>query len=280
MVLFPNCKINLGLNVTSKRADNYHNIETVFYPIDWCDALEILPANKIQPTLSPLNPVEFSCTGLTVPGNPSDNICLKAYSLLNKDFPALLPSSSIHLHKTIPTGAGLGGGSSNGAFTLLLINNIFNLNLTTEQLHQYAFNLGSDCPFFIHNTPCFATGRGEQHEPLPLDLSPFSFLIVYPGIHIRTAWAFAQLQPSPSCKPVKDIVTQPVISWKDELLNDFEVPIFQEYPQIKEIKNTLYTNGALYASLSGSGSSVYGIFHKNKVPQLKWNNNYIQKVIL
>lgn len=278
MVLFPNCKINLGLNITSKRPDGYHNIETVFYPLNWCDAIELIPGDKTSLSPSSAHPVQFSCSGLTIPGNPSDNICLKAYQLLKKDFPSL-PPVYMHLHKTIPTGAGLGGGSSNGAFTLLLANQKFNLNLSSNQLSRYALMLGSDCPFFIMNTPCYATGRGEQAAPLPLSLSAYSFLVVYPGIHIPTAWAFSQLTPRLPVKPAKDIVMQPLTSWKNELVNDFELPVFREYPQIESVKKTLYANGALYASLTGSGSSVYGIFHKNKVPELKWDKGYIQKTI-
>ncbi|HTN09013.1 4-(cytidine 5'-diphospho)-2-C-methyl-D-erythritol kinase [Agriterribacter sp.] len=278
MVLFPNCKINIGLNITSKRADGYHNIATIFYPINWHDAIELIPRSAVTLSSLPVAPVQFSYSGLPVPGNTSDNICLKAYHLLKKDFPEL-PPVFLHLHKSIPTGAGLGGGSANGAFTLLLFNKKFNLNLSPEQLTGYALKLGSDCPFFIINTPCYATGRGEQTEPLPLDLSAYSFLIVHPGIHIQTAWAFSKLTPVQPSKPIKSIVQQPIETWSNELLNDFEPPVFREYPQIAEVKKILYANGALYASLSGSGSSVYGIFSKNKAPELKWDKNYTHKII-
>lgn len=275
MVLFSNCKINIGLNIISKRADSYHDIETVFYPMHWYDAVEIVPLPDNNALSASLH---FTQSGLLIPGKEADNICLKAYQILKKDFPGI-PPVNMHLHKTIPAGAGLGGGSANGAFTLLLINKKFNLNLSSEQLIQYALQLGSDCPFFINNQPCYAMERGEKMEMLALNLSSHSFLIVYPAIHINTAWAFSRVTPARSPKPVKTIVQQPVETWKDELVNDFELPVFSQYPQIAQIKKSLYDNGALYASLSGSGSSVYGIFSKNKVPDLKWDKNYTQKII-
>lgn len=278
MVLFPNCKINIGLNVTSKRADGYHDIATIFYPLTWRDAVEVIPLAAGTQPASDAAPVRFTSTGLRVPGATGDNICLKAYQLLKKDFPAL-PPVALHLHKSIPTGAGLGGGSSDGAFTLLLLNKKFRLNLSDEQLIQYALQLGSDCPFFIINRPCYATGRGEETTLLPLDLSAYAFLIVYPGIHISTAWAFSQLLPALPGRAVTSIVQQPVETWRDELTNDFELPVFRAHPPIEEIKKILYANGALYASLTGSGSAVYGIFSKNKVPELLWDKHYIQKII-
>lgn len=277
-MLFPNCKINIGLNVTSKRADGYHDIATIFYPLPWCDAVEAVSLAAGTPPASDTAPVQFTSTGLRIPGTAGDNICLKAYQLLKNDFPAL-PPAALHLHKSIPTGAGLGGGSSDGAFTLLLLNKKFRLNLSTEQLLQYALTLGSDCPFFIINRPCYATGRGEETTLLPLDLSAYSFLIVYPAIHISTAWAFSRLVPAFPSTAVTSIVQQPVETWKDKLINDFELPVFHAHPPIAEIKKILYANGALYASLTGSGSAVYGIFSKNKVPRLQWDKHYIQKII-
>lgn len=276
MVLFPNCKINIGLNVIAKRPDGYHDIETVFYPVNWCDALELMVPSQ---TNSVASGVQFSYTGLPVPGIPANNICLKAYYLLKKDFPQL-PPISLHLHKCIPTGAGLGGGSSDGAFTLELINTKCKLNLSQQQLSAYALQLGSDCPFFIFNTPVYATGRGEAMEPVDLDLSAFSFLIIHPGIHIPTAWAFSQLHPTRPAKSAKHTIQQPITTWRNELTNDFELPVFQEYPQIAAIKASLYAAGALYASLSGSGSAVYGIFTKNEVPELNWDQAYSWKIIL
>ena len=272
MVLFSNCKINLGLNITEKRADGYHNIETAFYPVQWHDAIEI-----IQAADSAVSP-SFTATGLVIPGKKADNICLKAYMVLKKDFPKL-PTIKMHLHKSVPVGAGLGGGSGNGAFTLQLINKKFNLGLSSEQLIDYAFQLGSDCPFFIVNQPCFATSRGEKMEVISLDLSGYSILIIHPGIHINTALAFSKLEPQKPIKSIRDIIQQPVETWKKELVNDFEKTIFREFPEIKTIKQLLYNRGALYVSLSGSGSSIYGIFAKNDLPQVNLRNNYLQKII-
>ena len=275
MVLFSNCKINIGLNIISKRSDSYHNIETVFYPMNWYDAVEIvpLPDNNLLSTS-----LHFTQSGLPIPGKEADNICLKAYQVLKKDFPGI-PAVNMHLHKTIPAGAGLGGGSANGAYTLLLLNKKFNLNLSTKRLLEYALQLGSDCPFFIINQPCYATERGEKMELATLNLSPYSFLIVHPAIHVNTAWAFSQVTPARPEKPVKTIVQQPVETWKEELVNDFEPPVFNQYPEIAEVKKLLYDNGALYASLSGTGSSVYGIFSKNNLPKINWDKNYSQKII-
>lgn len=278
MVLFPNCKINLGLHVTSKRRDGYHNIETVFLPVEWLDAIEVVTNANCTPSDSKPLPIQFSSSGLSIPGALQANICIKAYHLLKKDFPDL-PPILLHLHKTIPTGAGLGGGSSNGAFTLILLNNKFNLRLTTKQLMDYAAHLGSDCPFFMVNQPCYATGKGEKINSLSLDLSQFSFLIVHPGIHIQTAWAFSNITPKAPHLSLEKIIQQPIAAWKNTLFNDFELPVFEKYPQIKTLKETLYQHGALYASLSGSGSAVFGIFHKNQVPHLEWNKDYLHKMI-
>lgn len=251
MLLFPNCKINLGLHILNKREDGFHNLETVFYPISINDALEIIPAADTD--------LQFSQTGLTVEGNEADNICVKAYHLLKKDFPQL-PGAKMHLHKAIPMGAGLGGGSADGAFALQLLNTIFKLQLTQQQLINYALQLGSDCPFFIINQPCFATGRGEIMEPVPLDLSAYKIAIINPRIHVNTGWAFSQLTPAVPAKSIQQIITQPIQTWKDEMKNDFEDVVFAAHPSIKSIKETLYNSGALYAAMSGSGSTVFGIF--------------------
>ncbi len=251
MLFFPNCKINLGLHILNKREDGFHNIETVFYPLNIKDALEVIPHSGEQ--------LQFTQTGLTVAGSEADNICVKAYHLLKKDFPQL-PAVQMHLHKIIPMGAGLGGGSADGAFTLQLLNTKFHLNLSKEQLIDYALQLGSDCPFFIANKPCYATSRGEILQPVILDLSAYKIAVVNPGIHINTGWAFSQLTPATSLKSIQQIITQPIQSWKDELLNDFEIPVFKAHPEIKAIKESLYSSGAVYAAMSGSGSTVFGIF--------------------
>jgi 4-diphosphocytidyl-2-C-methyl-D-erythritol kinase len=263
MLSFPNCKINLGLNIAGKRADGYHNIVTVFYPIQINDVLEIIPADEFK----------FSISGLAVEGNTNDNLCVKAYSLLKKDFEQLLPVN-FFLHKAIPTGAGLGGGSADGAFSLMLLNEKFRLDLSEAQLINYASQLGSDCPFFIINKPCFASGRGEVLEPAQIDLSKYSFLLVHPNIHINTAWAFSQLNISDKNSSIKEITTQPISSWKDKLINDFEEPVFNKYPELKMIKEKLYNAGALYASMSGSGSSFFGIFEKNNIPSISFEKNF------
>jgi 4-diphosphocytidyl-2-C-methyl-D-erythritol kinase len=255
MILFPNAKINLGLRVVRKREDGYHDIETVFYPIDGLrDALEIVRGTTDTP-------VDFNITGLPVQGETHQNLCVKAYTLLKQDFPAI-PSIQMHLHKTIPMGAGLGGGSADGAFTLRLLNQQFQLGLTQEQLIQYALQLGSDCPFFILNQPCFATGRGEIMKPLSLDLSAYQFVLVNPGIHVPTGWAFGQLQPAIPSISCEQIVTQDPSTWQDQLINDFETSVMSAYPEIRELKDTLYQHGAVYASMTGTGSTVYGIFKK------------------
>lgn len=252
MIQFPNCKINLGLSILAKRADGFHVLETIFYPVSLTDALEILPADTLTLTQS----------GIAVPGDPSENLCLKAYHLLKKDFPQL-PAVQIHLHKHIPMGAGLGGGSSDGTFALHILNQQFNLGLSDNQLIDYASQLGSDCPFFVYNKACHATGRGEILTPIALDLSNYQLLLVHPGKHISTAWAFQQLTPHEKSESIQSIIEKPITQWKDCLINDFEVPVFKAEPNLAMIKEQLYQLGAIYASMSGSGSSLYGIFPAN-----------------
>jgi len=269
MVVFPNAKINLGLTVLNKRDDGYHNLETVFLPILIKDILEIIPSDKF----------EFNVSGILIDTKPEENICIKAYQLLKKDFHGL-PSVKIHLHKAIPTGAGLGGGSADGAFILKLLNKIFELNLSTNQLINYALQLGSDCPFFIYNTPCIASGRGEVLEKIDLDLSAYKIIAINPGIHISTGWAFTQLSSALAAKSIKDIIHQPINTWKDQLKNDFEEPVFKQHPEIESIKDELYNKGAIYASMSGSGSSVYGIFKKEETVNLSFPEKYFVKELL
>jgi 4-diphosphocytidyl-2-C-methyl-D-erythritol kinase len=261
MIQFPNCKINLGLSILAKRPDGYHELETVFYPIAISDALEILPADSLTITQS----------GIPVPGDPTQNLCLKAYHLLKKDFPQI-PSVQMHLHKNIPMGAGLGGGSSDGTTALLILNQQFGLGLNDQQLIDYASQLGSDCPFFVYNKACHATGRGEILSPIELDLSNYQFVLVHPGIHISTAWAFQQLNPHTKTESIKAIIEKPIAEWKDYLMNDFEAAVFKAEPALSEIKSKLYQLGAIYASMSGSGSSLFGIFpkdHFNQVPTME-----------
>jgi 4-diphosphocytidyl-2-C-methyl-D-erythritol kinase len=270
MIVFPNAKINIGLQVTGKRADGYHNLQTIFFPVQVKDALEII-SNDGQEA-----PFTFSQTGDPITGKEENNLCIKAWKLLKNDFPAL-PAIRMHLHKSIPMGAGLGGGSADGSFTLQLINKKYRLGLTDTQLAGYALQLGSDCPFFIFNKPCYATGRGELLKEQPLDLSSYKILIVNPGIHISTAWAFASLSPTASSVNLVEAVQHPVEKWKGMVINDFEKPVLAAWPAIAELKETLYRSGALYASLSGSGSTVYGIFRKEPEPVLNFPAGYFYK---
>lgn len=260
MVLFPNCKINLGLHIIRKREDGYHDLETVFYPIALRDALEAIRTEKPG--------IQFTSSGLPVAGNPHDNLCVKAYHLLQKDFPEL-PGLQVHLHKQIPMGAGLGGGSADGAFMLQLINRLCNLELEQEQLIRYALQLGSDCPFFILNRPCFAEGRGERMQPIPLDLSGYRFVLINPGIHVSTAQAFAGISPQKPAQPITTITSLPVTEWRNRLVNDFEAHVTDLHPAIGIAKAELYAQGALYAAMTGSGSTVYGLFPKNATPRIQ-----------
>lgn len=271
MIVFPNCKINLGLRILRKRNDSYHDLETVFYPLPFYDVLEIIQSEDKS--------TSFTGSGLAIEVTGNDNLCIKAYELFKKDFPDL-PALKIHLHKAIPSGAGLGGGSADAAFTLSLLNKKFNLNVSTGELINYALQLGSDCPFFIINKPCFATGKGEILEPIQTDLPAYNFVIINPGIHVSTAKVFTRVTPAVPAKSVKEIIQQPVETWKDELINDFEITVFDQYPEIKTIKEELYSKGAVYASLSGSGSTVYGIFKKENLPQLFFPENYFVKQLI
>ncbi|HUP12007.1 MAG TPA: 4-(cytidine 5'-diphospho)-2-C-methyl-D-erythritol kinase [Niastella sp.] len=282
MVVFPNCKINVGLHVTRKREDGYHDLETIFYPLPLHDALEIvrreIPASQDRLANGkremPDNAApSLHMSGLPVQGNPEDNLCIKAYNLLKKDHPQL-GDVDIYLHKAIPMGAGLGGGSADGAFALQLLNDKFQLKLSRDKLLDYSLQLGSDCPFFIINKPCFANGRGELLQSIELDLSAYSFLVVHPGVHINTGWAFAQLTPTPSPKPLQDIIQQPVDTWRTILKNDFETPVCKHHPDMQAIKDRLYNSGALYASMTGSGSCFFGIFAKEQLPTLQWPSSY------
>ena len=253
MVVFPNAKINLGLRVVAKRSDGYHDIDTVFYPIPFYDILEIIPSNKN---------IEFTFSGKEIKGDINSNLCFKAYQLIKKDYPQI-PSVKIHLHKNIPMGAGLGGGSSDGAFMLKMLNEKFQLGITDDALEQYALQLGSDCPFFIANKACGASGRGEQFESIELDLKNKSFLLVNPGLHVSTADAFSKINIANNISPCTSVVKHPIDKWKELLINDFEHSVFEIHPILKEIKETLYSAGAIYASMTGTGSSIYGIFEKD-----------------
>jgi 4-diphosphocytidyl-2-C-methyl-D-erythritol kinase len=263
MIVFPNCKINLGLHIIRKRPDGFHDLETVFYPLPLTDALEVISPGTLV----------FTGSGIPVPGNTTDNLCLKAWHLLKQDFPAL-PEINIHLHKHIPIGAGLGGGSADAAFILQLLNKRFELSLTEGQLIAYAAKLGSDCAFFIPNKPCYATGRGEMLEPISLNLDGWSFVLVYPGIHVNTGWAFGRITPKVPTQSLRDSILAPVENWKELISNDFEAPVFSAHPELAQIKKELYTYGAVYATMSGSGSAIVGIFPKNKTSGITFSDDY------
>ncbi len=263
MISFPNCKINLGLTIVGKRNDGFHNLETIFYPIALKDVLEIIQAENFT----------IKTTGIPIDGNSEKNLCVKAYQLLRQKFD--LPPIYMHLHKTIPLGAGLGGGSSDGAAALLLLNQKFQLGLTQNELLDLALQLGSDCPFFILNQPCLATGRGEKLHPLQIpELTGLRIVIINPGIHINTGWAFSQIKTAPASASLQSIISKPVAEWKNTLRNDFEQAVFTTHPEIKIIKEELYNKGALYAAMSGSGASVFGIFEKNAHPSFNFPNHY------
>jgi 4-diphosphocytidyl-2-C-methyl-D-erythritol kinase len=249
MIVFPNCKVNLGLQILGKRPDGYHDLETVFYPIAYHDILEFVPATAFQ----------FSSTGLTIGSDPSSNLCVRAYHMLKQSFPEM-PAVKMHLHKVVPMGAGLGGGSADGSYTLKALNDYFQLGLSTEELINLSLKLGSDCPFFIHDRPVIARGRGEIMEVIDLDLSAYTIAIIHPGIHISTAKAFSGVVPRGQSRGLRSLVSEPVSEWKNRMVNDFETTVFAHFPEIGKIKNLLYELGAVYASMTGSGSAVYGLF--------------------
>jgi len=250
MVCFPHCKINLGLNVVSKRPDGFHHVETCFYPVPFADILEIIPAPEFV----------FTQSGIAVPGRPEENLCLRAYELLAKDFG--VGNVKMHLHKIIPMGAGLGGGSSDAAFTLRLLNTVFDLKISIEQLKRYASQIGSDCSFFVEDTPRLGTGRGEILSPLSLHLKGHYLVLIKPEVHVSTADAYSGVTPQKNEFSVEEILKLPLAVWRDNLKNDFEKSIFEKYPLIGRLKEKMYSLGAAYASMSGSGSSVFGIFEK------------------
>lgn len=250
MIAFPNAKINLGLHVTAKRPDGFHEIETVFYPIPWRDALEITPAEDTQLTIE----------GLTIEGDHTQNLVWKAYEILRQDHAV----SPVHFHllKKIPFGAGLGGGSADGAVALQLLNDYNNLQLSDEQLKQYAAALGSDCPFFIDNSPMLGTGRGEILAPVSIDLKGYHIVVIYPGIAVNTGWAYGQLTPAAVAMPLVEVMQMPIEDWEIYLTNDFEAPVFAAHPTLEMIKLQLYDAGAVYAAMSGSGSAIFGLFRE------------------
>ena len=250
MLVFPNCKINLGLHITSKRPDGFHSIESVFLPVGWVDMLEIVPTKENT----------FIMDGLNIACPIEENLCYKAYQLLKSDFD--LPPISMYLYKKIPNGAGLGGGSADAAFTLKTLNAMFSLGLSIENLKQYAEKLGSDCSFFITNSPSLVSGRGEILEPYFINLQGYEIVIIKAPISVSTAEAYKMVTPKAAEYAIAETLKQDISAWRDSLKNDFEEPIFKKYPELEQIKNLLYAKGALYAAMSGSGSAIYGIFRE------------------
>lgn len=254
MITYPNAKINLGLNIVEKRPDGYHNLETVFYPINLQDALEVTVSSTDKE-------YTLKVSGVHIEGESDDNLVVKAYRLLKQDYPDM-PSIDIHMYKHIPTGAGLGGGSADAAFMIKLLNEKFGLNISVEKMEEYAARLGADCAFFIQNKPVFASGIGNVFEPIQLSLKGYYLVLVKPDIFVSTKDAFAQIRSQQPTHSLKEIIRMPVETWRATMKNDFEYSVFQKFPEIAAIKDKLYDLGAVYASMSGSGSSVFGIFRE------------------
>ena len=246
MIVYPNAKINLGLNILRKREDGYHDISSVFYPLKECvDVLEIVKSDNF----------EFTKSGIEIPNG--ENICEKAWNLLHTDFE--IGNVKIHLHKQIAIGAGLGGGSADASFTLKALNELFELKLTNKELEKYALQLGADCPFFIDNKPKFVEGIGEKMTSVDLDFSEYEIRLINPKIHISTKEAYTDVVPRIPQKSISDVIELPINEWKDKLRNDFEDSVFLKYPKLKSIKEILYNEGSLYGSMTGSGSFFYSI---------------------
>jgi 4-diphosphocytidyl-2-C-methyl-D-erythritol kinase len=271
MITFPNAKINLGLKIIERRPDGYHRIETVFYPIGLSDCLEVVPSETC-------NDYSFSLSGISLDDDPENNLIVKAYRLLRTHYQ--FTPVDITLIKKIPFGAGLGGGSSDAAFMLKALNELFNLKITELKLEKLALKLGADCPFFIRNKPVFATGTGNIFTPVKLSLKGYFLLLVKPDIHISTSEAYSLVIPEKSDISLLRLIQKPIVEWKDTIKNDFEKPVFARYPVIEEIKTKLYDLGALYASMSGSGSSVFGIFESQPEPGNLFSDCFVSGGIL
>ena len=254
MIVYPNAKINIGLNVVEKRKDGYHNIETVFYPIKLMDALEITASDSLEQECT------LKVSGEILSGRPSDNLVIKAYDMLKSMMPDKIKPVEIHLHKHIPTGAGLGGGSSDAAFTIKALNDKFNLKLSNEDMESIASKIGADCPFFIQNKPVFAQGIGDVFSEIDMSLKGKFILLVKPNIGVSTNDAYSIIKPHQPQIPLRELLKLPLEEWKNNVVNDFEYSVFVKYPEIAAIKDRLYDLGAVYASMSGSGAAVYGIF--------------------
>lgn len=263
MLDFPNAKINIGLNILQKREDGFHDIETLFYPIGLKDVLECVPADEGQE-----EHFSFHVTGATFEEDKTQNLCVKAWNLMHDKYN--LPRTNMHLHKLIPVGAGLGGGSSDAAFTVRLLDKVYKLKLTEKEMMALAAEIGSDCAFFIYNKPALARGRGEILQTVNMDLHKFYLVLVHPDIHINTTEAYLGIQPKLPEIKLEEAIQKPITEWKNVIINDFEETVFEKHPKIGKIKEELYNFGAVYSSMTGSGSAVYGIFHK----QVKLKTNF------
>ncbi len=252
MICFPNAKINLGLQIKKKRSDNYHDIETVFYPLELSDILEVIPFPGKE------GDCRYSNTGITIESEPGDNLCIRAWNEIAGI--REMPGTSIHLHKLIPPGAGMGGGSSDAAFTLMALNDLFNLGISMRDLEKMAGRIGSDCPFFIRNRPVLATGRGEILEPAEVDLAGIDIMVMHPGIPVGSGWAYANVRIGDHPFSVAEIISRDFVEWQDSLKNDFEPLVFSNYPVVRHIKERMLSMGAFYSSMTGSGSAVFGLF--------------------
>jgi 4-diphosphocytidyl-2-C-methyl-D-erythritol kinase len=251
MIVFPNAKINIGLNVVKRREDGFHNIESIFYPVlDVFDVLEIIESDELV----------FTSTGISIPGSIDSNLCVKAYQLIKADYD--IPFVKIHLHKVIPIGAGLGGGSADAAFMLKALNELFNLEIPSEQLINYSRKLGSDCAFFIENKTVYAFNKGDEFQAIDFDISLFDIKIEYPNIHIGTKEAYNGISPHEPNQKIKELIKGSIVKWKETVFNDFEASVFPKYPEIKIVKQKMYDDGAVFASMTGSGSAVFGLFEK------------------
>jgi 4-diphosphocytidyl-2-C-methyl-D-erythritol kinase len=266
MLVFPNAKLNLGLYITQRRPDGFHTLESVFVPLPWTDAFEMLPAEIGQPT-------SLTLSGRPIPGDPATNLCVRAYELLQADFPAL-PPVQLYLHKIVPIGAGLGGGSADAAFALKAANDLFGLGLSLDALEDYARRLGSDCAFFIQNKPVLAVEKGDVFEAINLNLTGTGCVVVYPSLHISTAEAYARIVPQLPQHPLREALAQPMSTWRNIVSNDFETALSPAHPVLAEIRQQLYDAGATYASLSGSGSAVYGLWERGEPAALAWPTDY------
>lgn len=261
MLVFPNAKINIGLHVVDQRPDGYHNLETVFYPIALADALEIVASEKMR----------FSSSGLTVPGDEGQNLCEKAYDIVKRNGYAV-PNVHIHLHKSIPIGAGLGGGSADAAFTLKALNEAFDLGISYHEMLEMASAIGSDCAFFISNKASKAVGKGTELSPIAISLQGMYMILVHPGIHVSTSEAYKNVKKRGKSMGLFDAVSKDISLWRSEVENDFEPSVFEKYPEVANIKAKMYTAGAVYASMSGSGSAVFGLFQQKT--SLSWPSHY------